>query len=429
VILLPNELIILLVVFLLLLFLRTPIAFAMGISALVFLLMEDIKITILSQRLASGLNSFPLLAIPLYILAGQLMNTSGISERIFQFAASLVGHVRGGLGHVNILASMIFAGISGTAVSDAASLGAVEMKAMKDAGYDPGFSAAVTAASSAIGPIIPPSVVLIIYGVMGEVSIGSLFLGGVIPGVIIGLVLMGLVFIISIKRDFPSQKKTSFRQKGLALQRAFLSLLMPLIILGGIVLGITTPTEAGVLAVLYAIILGVIYREINWKTFLVSMREGLTINASIMLIVSVAAIFSWVLVSQNVPSLVAAIILSLTSNPIIVLLMVNLFLLILGMFFDTMAILIICTPIFIPLMNMIGVDLVHFGVIMVFNLMIGIITPPMGICLYIVSDVGEVPVIKVMKESVPFIIPLLIALLIITFFPQTVLWLPELVFN
>jgi len=426
---LPNELILLLVVFLILLFLRTPIAFAMGISALVFILVGDIKITILSQRLASGLNSFPLLAIPLYIMAGQLMNTSGISERIFQFAASLVGHVRGGLGHVNILASMIFAGVSGTAVSDAASLGAVEMKAMKDAGYDPGFSAAVTAASSAVGPIIPPSVVLIIYGVMGEVSVGSLFLGGVIPGIIIGFVLMGLVYIIAVKRGYPSQKKTTIRQKGIALQRAFLSLLMPLIILGGIVLGITTPTEAGVLAVLYAIFLGVMYKEINWKTFLVSMREGLTINASIMLIVSVAAIFSWVLVSQNVPRIVADLILSLTSNPIIVLLLVNLFLLILGMFFDTMAILIICTPIFIPLMNMIGVDLVHFGVIMVFNLMIGIITPPMGICLYIVSDVGEVPVATVIRESLPFIIPLLIALLIITFFPQTVLWLPELVFN
>ncbi len=426
-ILLPNELIMLILIFLFLLFLKTPIAFSMGIAALAFILIEDIKITILSQRLVSGLNSFPLLAIPLYIIAGQLMNTSGISNRIFQFAAALVGHVRGGLGHVNILASMIFAGISGTAVSDAASLGAVEMKAMKDAGYDPGFSAAVTAASSAIGPIIPPSVVLIIYGVMGEVSIGALFLGGIIPGVVIGLVLMVLVYILAIKRKFPRQEKTTLSQKKIAFQKALLPLFMPVIILGGIIFGITTPTEAGVLAVIYALILGIVYREINLKTFLVSMREGLTVNASIMLIVSIAAIFSWVLVSQNVPRIAAELILSISNNPILVLLMVNLFLLILGMFFDTMAILIICTPIFIPLMNMIGVDLVHFGVIMVFNLMIGIITPPMGICLYIVSDVGDVPIITVMKESIPFIIPLLIALLIITFFPQTVLWLPELV--
>jgi tripartite ATP-independent transporter DctM subunit len=415
--------------FLVLMFVRVPIAFAMGISSLIFLLHTDMPISVLAQRLAVGLNSFPLLAIPLFIFVGQLMNTSGMSQRIFDFSSTLVGHIRGGLGHVNILASMIFAGVSGTAVSDAASLGVIEMKAMKDEGYEPAFSAAVTVASSTIGPIIPPSVVLIIYGVMAEVSIGRLFIGGFLPGVTMGFLLMALVYYMGGKMNMPTRPRSSPGQIFKAFLAAFFPLLLPVIILSGIAFGVTTPTEAGAIAVVYAIVLGVIYGEITWRNIGSILGETVILTGSIMFVVATATLFSWLLVSQNIPQKASDLILRITTNPWMVLILINIFLLILGMFIDVMAILIIVTPVFVPVLAQFNIDLVHFGVVLTLNLMIGGITPPMGILCYIVSDVGRVPVEQVFRASTIFLIPLLISLFIITFVPSIVTFLPNLVFR
>ncbi|MBM4323727.1 MAG: TRAP transporter large permease [Deltaproteobacteria bacterium] len=425
----PFESFVLIGGFLILMVFRVPIAFSMGIASLAYLLYTGMPVTVLSQRLSAGLNSFPLLAIPLYILVGQLMNTSGMSQRIFDFSSTLVGHIRGGLGHVNILASMIFAGVSGTAVSDAASLGAIEMKVMKEEGYDPVFSAAVTAASSTIGPIIPPSVVLIIYGVMAEVSIGRLFMGGLLPGVAMGFLMMVLVYHMAKKITMPVRPRASLSEGVRSFRNAFFPLLLPFIILSGIAFGITTPTEAGAIAVAYSFLLGILYKEITTKNISSIFSETVTVTCSVMFVVANATLFSWLLVSQNIPQRAADFILSFTGDPLLVFFLINLFILILGMFLDTMAILIIATPVLVPMVSKLGIDLVHFGVVMTLNLMIGGLTPPMGILCYIVSDVGRVPVEKVFRAILIFLIPLLICLFLITFIPPLVTFLPDLLFK
>jgi tripartite ATP-independent transporter DctM subunit len=412
-----------------LILLRVPLAFAMGFSSLAYILAVGMPITALAQRLAAGLNSFPLLAVPFYIFAGQLMNTSGVSTRIFNFAASMVGHIRGGLGHVSILANMIFAGISGTAVAEAAAMGAIEMKVMKEEGYDPAMSAAICASSATIGPIIPPSVVFIIYGVMAEVSIGRLFAGGFVPGIAMGLSLMILVYYFAGKVSMPTRPRATLRQAIQAFGKAFFSLMMPVIILGGIAVGVVTPTESGALAVFYAIILGILYKEITWYTAPSIFEETITVTCSIMFIIASATAFSWLLVSQNIPQICANYVLSITQNKLLVLLFINIILLIMGCFLDTMAILIIVTPVFVPLVSSLGIDLIHFGVVLTLNLMIGGLTPPMGILFYIVSDVGKVPVEKVIRAVIPFLIPLVIVLLLITYIPPLVTWLPNLIFK
>ena len=412
-----------------LLLLRVPLAYCMCLSSLAYILHTGMPVTVLAQRLSAGLNSFPLLAVPFYIFAGQLMNTSGVSTRIFNFAASFVGHIRGGLCHVSIVANMIFAGISGTAVSEAAAMGAIEMKVMRDEGYDPAVSAAVIASSATIGPIIPPSVIFIIYGVMAEVSIGRLFAGGFIPGVLMGLSLMALVYFIAGKRTMPRRPRATLRQIWTSFLQAFLSLMMPIIILGGIGFGIVTPTESGALAVGYAILLGFVYKEINRSNIHSILKESVTVTCSVMFIIAAATLFSWLLVSQNIPQKATALILSITHNKWMVLLFLNIVLLIMGCFLDTMAILITVTPVFVPLVTALDIDLVHFGVVLGLNLMIGALTPPMGILFYIVSDVGKVPVEKVIKELWPFLFPLGIVLGMITYFPTIVTWLPTVIFK
>jgi len=372
-----------------------PVGFGMGIGAVILMIISqgslDINFGIIAQRLLYGANSFILLSIPLFLLAGNLMNTGGITQRIFKFANVMVGHLRGGLGHVNIVASIIFAGMTGTAVSDAAGLGTVEIKAMTDAGYDKEFSCAITGASSTIGPIIPPSVPLIIYGILASVSIGRLLVAGIIPGLLIAGALMVMVSIYAKKRNYPREKRASFREFFIASKKAFLPCMTPVIIVGGIISGIFTPTEAAAVASLYAFILGfIIYREISladlWKIVQKTARD----TAIIIFIVSCASLYGWVLIRSRIPIILMEQITSISTNPLIILLILNGALLVVGCFMETIAALNILVPVLTPLILTVGIDPLHFGLIMVFNLMIGLITPPFGMVLFVLNKVSGV---------------------------------------
>jgi len=408
-----------------LLFLGCPIAFILGISSLVYFLINGLPIQMTSQNIIYGVQSFPLLAVPLFILAGNLMNTGGITKRIFDLGVSLVGSFKGGLAQVNVLASMVFAGMSGTAVADAAGLGVVEIEAMKKRNYNLDFSAAVTIASSTIGPIIPPSVVLIVYGIAAEQSIGRLFLGGLIPGIIIGLFLMLWIYLVADKIGLPRERRRNLKYIFKTFIRALPSLFAPIIILGGIVTGIVTPTEAGGIAVIYSIFLGIIYKELNLKKLTKELLETAKMTGVIMFVVAMASIFGWALTRMQVPLLFTQTVTSLTSNKILVLLLIDAVLLILGTFMETISIMMIIIPVLVPLAISVGIDLVHLGVVSVYALMIGTMTPPYGICLYIASSITKLPIERIMKAVIPFFIPLLISLIIITIFPQTVTFLPN----
>lgn len=411
-----------------------PVAFGMGLGAVILMVIIqgglDINYGIITQRILYGTNSFILLSIPLFLLAGNLMNTGGITQRIFKFANVMVGHLRGGLGHVNIVASIIFAGMTGTAVSDAAGLGTVEIQAMTDAGYDKEFSCAITGASSTIGPIIPPSVPLVIYGILASVSIGRLLVAGIIPGLLIGGALMIMVSIYAVKRNYPQKKRASFREFLIASKKAFLPCMTPVIIVGGIISGIFTPTEAAAVASLYAFILGfVIYREISladlWKTVQKTARD----TAIITFIVSCASLYGWVLIRSRIPIILMEQMTSISNNPLIILLILNGALLVVGCFMETIAALNILVPVLTPLILTVGINPLHFGLIMVFNLMVGLITPPFGMVLFVLNKVSGVPVEKIVKAILPFLIPLLVVLLLMTFFPSLVTFLPDLIFG
>jgi tripartite ATP-independent transporter DctM subunit len=419
-----------LIVLLLLIFGGMAIAFAMGITSLIVVVVDrgfgNIPFGMIAQRMVYGVNSFPLLAIPFFLLAGRLMNTSGITDRIFNFCNVLIGHVRGGLGHVNILASMIFAGMSGSAVSDAVGLGQIELKAMKDQGYDDEFSAAITAASSTIGPIIPPSIPMVLYGVLGNVSVGALFIGGIIPGVLMGLFMMVTVSIIAKRRSYPVHKRAQFLGMVRATAKALFPLLCPLILIGGIWSGIFTPTEAAAVAVVYSLFLGVIlYRELNWRNLIQVMKEALDDTSVILFIIAAASLYGWLLARYQIPSGIAERILAFTQDPISILLLLNVFLLVVGCFMESLAAINILTPILLPLVMKVGIDPLHFGVVMVLNLMIGLLTPPVGMVLFAVQRVSGVPFDRLQRALFVYFIPLLLVLLLITLYSPLVTWLPS----
>ena len=419
-----------LIALMLLIFGGMAIAFAMGVTSLIVVVIDrgigNIPFGIMAQRMVYGVNSFPLLAIPFFLLAGRLMNTAGITDRIFNFCNVLIGHVRGGLGHVNILASMIFAGMSGSAVSDAVGLGQIEIKAMKDKGYDLDFSAAITAASATIGPIIPPSIPMVLYGVLGNVSVGALFIGGIVPGVLMGLFMMITVSIIAKRRGYPIQARASFKDMVLETIRALFPLLCPVILVGGIWAGIFTPTEAAAVAVVYALFLGLIlYRELNFRSLIRVLREALDDTSVILFIISAASLYGWLLARYQIPSGIAEKILSLTQEPMVILLLVNGFLLVVGCFMESLAAINILTPILLPLVMKVGIDPLHFGVVMVLNLMIGLLTPPVGMVLFAVQRVSGVPFERLQRALLIYFIPLLLVLLLITLYPPLVMWLPS----
>lgn len=410
-----------------LIFLGVPIAFSMGLSSLLYLAITDIPYIIIAQKLFTGINSFVLLCIPGFVLAGNLMNTGGITKRIIKFSNAAIGHIRGGLGLANIVASMIFAGITGTAIADTTSLGAILIPAMKEEGYDVPFSVAVTASSSTIGPIIPPSLPMIMVGTLTGISVSKLFLGGAIPGVLLGLFLMVVCYYISVKRQYPKDTKKPFTYVFRAFCDAFWALMLTVIILWGILGGLFTPTEASIVASLYALIVGMfIYGELKWKHLPKIILDTMKTSAAIMMLVGFAATFGWILASEQIPQLVAKAILSISTNKIVVLLLLNILLLFVGMFMETIAALIILFPVLLPVAIQIGVDPIHFGVMAVLNLMIGLTTPPVGVCLFAGASIGKISIAKATRAILPFLAVSLFVLMLVTFIPQITLFLPNL---
>ena len=424
------ELAILLITVFVLLVVGSPVTVALGVGSLIFILMEGTPSVVVLHRMVSGVDSFPLIAVPFFILAGHLMNSAGITTRIFGFAKALVGWMHGGLGHVNIGASIIFAGMSGAAVADAGGLGTIEIKAMRDAGYDDDFSVGITAASSTIGPIIPPSLPLVIYGVMASASIGELFAAGFLPGLLMGVALMIMVALYSRKRRYPRDARFSGNRLWVSFKQAFLPLQTPTIIIGGILSGIFTPTESAIAAVVYAMILGLfVYRSLTWRHILRVSMDTIETSAAILMIVASATIFAWILIDQQVAVILGDALLGFSQNKTVILIIIMMVVLLIGCFMETIAAITILVPVLLPIAEKVGIDPVHLGIIVILNLMLGLLTPPVGMVLYVLSKVSGVKFEKCVIATAPFIVPLLIVLAIITFFPEVAMWLPNVAYR
>jgi tripartite ATP-independent transporter DctM subunit len=422
---------VLLLSFLGLLLIGVPVAVALSGSSLLLVMGEGVMPhLVVVHRMISGIDSFPLLAIPFFIMAGSLMNSGGITERIYDFALALVGWLKGGLGHVNVVGSVIFAGMSGTAVADAGGLGNIEIRAMRDHGYDVDFAVGITGASSTVGPIIPPSLPMVIYGVMANASIGQLFAAGLIPGLLMAASMMVMVAWYAHVRGFKRDATFALSRLWFTFQRAFLPLMTPVLLIGGMTTGIFTPTEAAIAATAYAMVLGLfVYRTLSWRGLIKVSMETTETTAIILLIVGGASIFGWLITITKVTDNVADLVLSITSEPWAVLLLVNVFLLVVGCFMETIAAITILVPVLLPLMDKVGVDPVHFGLIMVLNLMIGLLTPPVGLVLYILARVADISFERATKACAPFLIPLLFTLGLVTYWPGMVLWLPTIFYR
>lgn len=455
--------------FLALMIVGVPVAIAMAVASLAFIIISGtVPDVILAQRMIAGVESFPLLAVPFFILAGNLMNIAGVTGRIYSFAVALVGWMRGGLAQVNIIGSVIFSGMSGTAIADAAGIGTIEIKAMKDHGYSAEVAVGVTAASATLGPIIPPSLPFVIYGMMSNTSIGALFLGGVIPGVVMTLFMMATVAIFARIYNWGSDSKFSLREIGtagievavvlgfpvlayglvwagldenlaigLALAvllaadyyfdfSAVMALMTPVILIGGMTMGWFTPTEAAAAAVIWSLFLGLVrYRSMTLRTLTKATFDTIETTASVLFIVTAASIFAWLLTVSNTAQIMSDAILSLTQNKWVFLILVNLLLLFIGCFLDTIAAITIVVPILLPIALKLGVDPIHFGLIMTLNLMIGLLHPPLGMVLFVLSRVANLSVERTTMAILPWLIPLFAALFAITFIPELTLWLPR----
>ncbi len=455
--------------FLVLMVLGLPVAVSMAVASLLYILATGVvPDVIVAQRMIAGVESFPLLAVPFFILAGNLMNIAGVTGRIYSFAVALVGWMKGGLGQVNIIGSVIFSGMSGTAIADAAGLGTIEIKAMKDHGYSTEFSVGVTAASATLGPIIPPSLPFVIYGMMANVSIGALFLGGLIPGVFMTIMMMATVAYFAHRNGWGSDTPFSWRRLGsasievvmvlafpvvvwlmvqaglstngaigiglailLALDwyfnfSAVMALMAPVILIGGMTLGIFTPTEAAVAAVIWSLFLGLVrYRSMTFRSLAKATFDTIETTASVLFIVTAASIFAWLLTVSQAAQLLSDAILGLTQNKWVFLLLANILILFVGCFIDTIAAITILVPILLPIVLKLGIDPVHFGLIMVLNLMIGLLHPPLGMVLFVLARVAKLSVERTTMAILPWLVPLMIALLAITYIPELTLWLPR----
>lgn len=405
-----------------------PIAFAMLVSAIVYVAVKGQDLSLPAEQIIQGLyDGFVLLAVPLFISAANIMNAGTISERLLNFCLGIVGRLRGGLGHVNVVANLIFAGMSGSAVADAAGIGKIIIDMMcKDGRYPRGYAAAITAAASTIGPIIPPSIPMVLYALVSDTSIGYLFLGGIVPGLIMGAVLMILNGWIARRRNFRLEQGIPLRELPRLTVSAFPALLMPAILLYGIYGGVTTPTEAAAVAAAYALILAALYyRALSLRRLYQIMLESAHASAAVGMVIGGALIFNYIVASENIPALVQASVDSWRMSPLVFLLVVNALLLVLGCLLDASTIILVIVPLFIPACRHLHIDLVHFGVVVVVNCMIGLITPPYGVVLFVLNAVTGIPLREIIAEIWLFILVLVIALLIMLFFPEVVLWLPH----
>ena len=458
------------IIFLILMSGGIPVAIAMAGASLIYLFWQDTTPPfVVIHRMVSGIDSFPLLAVPFFILAGNLMNNAGITNRIYNYALALVGWLKGGLGHVNVLGSVIFAGMSGTAIADAAGLGTIEIKAMKDHGYDTEFAVGVTAASATLGPIIPPSLPFVIYGMMANVSVGALFLAGILPGLMMALLMMLTVAYFAHKNGWGADIKFEWPRvikalvetavvvgwplalwalitklgfppqltvfAGLILLfaadrffnfQAVLPIMTPVLLIGGMTTGLFTPTEGAIAACVWAMVLGLgWYKTLSWKMFVKVCLDTVETTATVLFIVAAASIFGWMLTATGVTTAIASWVLAFTKEPWVFLLIANLLMLFVGCFLEPTAAITILVPILVPICQTLGIDLVHFGLVMVLNLMIGLLHPPMGMVLFVLARVAKLSVERTTMAILPWLVPLLGSLVIITYFPKLVLWLPR----
>lgn len=412
--------------FVILLILNVPVAFCLMISSAITIFFEGIPLVSVIQRSVTATDSFTLLAIPFFMLAGNLMGAGGISTRLIKFANALVGWIRGGLAHVNVLTSMLFAGITGAAVADTSAIGAMIIPAMKEDGYGDSFTVAVTCSSSVIGVIIPPSIPFVLYGVISGVSIGKLFLAGLVPGVIIGISQMGISYYKAKKYNYGTVRKFSPRLLWEAFKDSFAALLTPVIILGGIMLGIVTPTEAAVIATIYALIVGAfVYKELSLKDLPKIILESAKTTSTVMFMIAGAYLFGWVVTNAQLPQKIIVLVTGLTNSKIIVTLLLVAVYFVCGLFLDLSAGIILLCPIFLPLVNTVGIDPLFFGVITVIALGIGLTTPPVGACLFIACKIGKIPLEEGAKATLPFIAAFLIILVLFIIFPSIVTFVPN----
>lgn len=412
-----------------LIFVGVPVGFSLVFATLMFFALTDWNVVyFVGSLLVDSLDSFSLLSVPFFVLTGVLMNSSGITERIFRFAKALLGHYTGGMGHVNIFASLIFSGMSGSALADAGGLGQLEIKAMRDEGYDDDLCGGLTAASCIIGPLVPPSITMIIYGVIADQSIARLFLGGFVPGIILTFALMIMNYFICKKRGYKRAPKATMQERWISFKESFWALLTPFIIIGGIFSGYFTPTEAAVIATCYSMGLGFfVYKELTVKGFVKDVIETIKISGVTVLMIMGVTFFGQVIAREQISMKIAEVFLTFGKSPLMVLVMINLLLIFLGTFIEALALQVLVLPMLIPVVVQFGIDPVFFGVLSTLNLMIGILTPPMGMALFVVSRVGKIPVSTITRGVIPLLIPIILTLVLLTIFPQIVLFVPNLI--
>jgi tripartite ATP-independent transporter DctM subunit len=410
----------------LMIFIGIPIAVAMFVASIGYFLYTGIGINFAAQRVVDGLNSFPIIAVPLFILAASIFNSSSITKNLFGFATALVGHIRGGLGHVNILASLFFSGMSGSAVADAGGLGKIEAEAMQKAGYPHDLAAALTAVSSILGPLVPPSIPMVVYGVVSGASIGGLFLGGIVPGVLCTLAMMVMLYVVAGRVKLPVHARATGAQIRASFIRSFPALLTPVVIIGGIFSGIFSPTEAAAVTVLYAIFIDLVfYRELTWRKLWDAIYETAVMSSTIALIIGGVSMMGIVMAREKAPEQIAGLLMSVASTPTEFMFAVCAMLLILGCFIEVLALLLVLVPSFIPLALALNIDPVYFGVVIIFTLMIGTLTPPMGMILFVVSKSHGVEMHRLIRATMPWLIPLVLVLLAMILYPPIVTALPN----
>lgn len=404
-----------------------PIAFALGLIGATTILVSGkyAYFGIIPNRMFGGLDNFVILAVPFFILAGALMNAGGVSERLIRFAMTLVGHFRGGLALVTVLTCMFFAGITGAATADAAAIGLMMIPAMERAGYGRDYGAALVATASLMGPIIPPSIVMVVYAVVAEVSIAEMFLGGVVPGVLIALTLIAMTVLRSWRLQIPLEPRASLREVVSAAIPALPAILLPVIIIGGIVFGVVTPTEAAALAVLLALVLGLfVYRDLRWSALPKIFGDTALISGAVLFIVATASVFAWVLTAERIPQEISRALIGISRDPLVLLLLMNVLLLVVGCFIEGVAAMLILVPVLLPAIIEAGISPVHFGIVMCLNLVLGFVTPPVGICLFVVCSIAKLRLEELVRAIWPFLIAMLVLLLAVTYYPPLVLTLP-----